>query len=924
MEEVKIDWEEVNGWIRSWDAGGSWHLKMRRDAFIRAKIPGTSIEGEVETPLPLTPLSAGISHLIKKGDYMEVPFDERYKGLSYWPKDSGSRRKMLGAMLYKEIQTLRKRARAEGMSYKESAELIAHRGWILSRLYTNQFWGDPHWDQGIPHGAYVEPEPDKQVDATRDVTSLDQSEVENPLSRSDRALDDQDELTRDIIRAGRQEGDISQSEIDQARARYTGTINELPYHGDEFVPYRRDSFLLRKGKALKPMHLAELLLKLEGDTTPGSGTEGVGAKRMSDLLRWKIELEKSASNIKQSKEDGTIRESRKLKANYSRRYPDNAWFVGDRLLDLARAVMLRGGDPKGEVWIDPSLLEGYENEGMVNAIKDPDQHLRDSIERESAYLYYLRSQKITPPLQQEEETPQIPETAPTSIQSRIPMNFSYGEHGLPGNKKTTFDEIFEGQRRSTLRRKGQHNLNIGDHVEVFDKSGRTGVVVIKGSRPVDSSMAEELSQTERWTPEFIKNYIKEGDWVQFLYEPVPTQVPAVPEVAGNNISRDPISQFYDLDPNTKEIVDARRSMVTKLAQKNLYQGTLAEELRTVLALQRRNEVDKFGSRLGPLQYRTLIRQLGEEHDINPRELLLVNIPQFKEITTREGAVTTGFAEFLAGNRTSLVMTRLAFQESGRGQTELSYEELLKEGTLVRIHGKKQEGGDAESSMRLKVAGVRVVEESDLEGLSERTDESLESLRKQFETAQALGEPLIEINLQSPTAQDDDSPLEIGEMGARSATLGLPGMGREGYFHYPLKQGDTIVGDIILRRPEGDQLLEVKRGILEDTWDLLFLKLDPEYQGSGLGMKWLEAEIDKALERGVSPTLQKVQNKRIIEWAKKKGGKFSDVQEDGEVGQILFKATKKKKKKKKVGWRGLTSEEMDEAVGNVEIDTPRRK
>ena len=715
MEEVKIDWEEVNGWIRSWDAGGSWHLKMRRDAFIRAKIPGTSIEGEVGAPLPLTPLSAGISHLIKKGDYMEVPFDERYKELSYWPKDSGSRRKMLGAMLYNEIQTLRKRARAEGMSYKESAELIAHRGWILSRLYTNQFWGDPYWNQGIPHGVYVEPEPDKQVDATRDVTSLDQSEVEKSLSRSDRALDDQDELTRDIIRAGRQEGDVSQSEIDQAKESYTGSISKLPFQGDQFIPYRRDAFLVRKGKALKPMHLAELLLNLKGDTTPGSGTEGAGAKRMSDLLRWKMELEKSASNIKQSKEDGNARASRDLKANYSRRYPDNAWFVGDRLLDLARTVMLRGGDSKGEVWIDPSLLEGYEDEGMVNAIKDPEQHLRDSIERESAYLYYLRSQKITPPLQQEELTPEKYE-----VSSQGDKRFSALSARLKDGR--TIEEAYQLDIKGYRSKgdnwrlgKGKPPLNDLTKEQSYDAYKGLWATWLE-EYPDLASELKEILYGHELTDKFAKTNINQATALTELLstETAPTQVPAVPEVAGNNISRDPISQFYDLDPNTKEIVDARRSMVTKLAQKNLYQGTLAEELRTVLALQRRNEVDKFGSRLGPLQYRTLIRQLGEEHDINPRELLLVNIPQFKEMTTREGAVTTGFDEFLVGNRTSLVMTRLAFQESGRGQTELSYEELLKEGTLVRIHGKKQEGGDAESSMRLKVAGGRVVEESDLE------------------------------------------------------------------------------------------------------------------------------------------------------------------------------------------------------------------
>ena len=42
------------------------------------------------------------------------------------------------------------------------------------------------------------------------------------------------------------------------------------------------------------------------------------------------------------------------------------------------------------------------------------------------------------------------------------------------------------------------------------------------------------------------------------------------------------------------------------------------------------------------------------------------------------------------------------------------------------------------------------------------------------------------------------PLKIGKRGEKSSRLGLPGMGREGYFHYPLKQGNKNIGDVILR------------------------------------------------------------------------------------------------------------------------------
>ena len=101
----------------------------------------------------------------------------------------------------------------------------------------------------------------------------------------------------------------------------------------------------------------------------------------------------------------------------------------------------------------------------------------------------------------------------------IPMNFSYGKHGLPGTKATTFQEIFEGKRRSTLRKAGTHGLKIGDLADVKDKSGNIGEVKVTGVRKVDVSMADELSKTERWTPSFIKDYIKSGNWEQVSYEP---------------------------------------------------------------------------------------------------------------------------------------------------------------------------------------------------------------------------------------------------------------------------------------------------------------------------------------------------------------------------------------------------------------------
>ena len=118
----------------------------------------------------------------------------------------------------------------------------------------------------------------------------------------------------------------------------------------------------------------------------------------------------------------------------------------------------------------------------------------------------------------------------------LPMNFSYGKNSLPGTKATTFQEIFEGKRRSTLRKVGTHGLKVGELVDVKDKAGNIGEVKVTGIRRVDASMAEELSKTERWTPKFIRNYIKSGNWEQVSYEPTTkarTKMAKVTKITGS-------------------------------------------------------------------------------------------------------------------------------------------------------------------------------------------------------------------------------------------------------------------------------------------------------------------------------------------------------------------------------------------------------
>jgi len=107
--------------------------------------------------------------------------------------------------------------------------------------------------------------------------------------------------------------------------------------------------------------------------------------------------------------------------------------------------------------------------------------------------------------------------------AKIPMNFKYGEgEALPGTQPTTFDEIFKGRRTSTLRKVGQvsNRVKPGTIVEVVGDKGRTGLVEVTGRRPVVRADAEALSETERWTPEFLRKYMASGEWEQITYKPV--------------------------------------------------------------------------------------------------------------------------------------------------------------------------------------------------------------------------------------------------------------------------------------------------------------------------------------------------------------------------------------------------------------------
>lgn len=110
----------------------------------------------------------------------------------------------------------------------------------------------------------------------------------------------------------------------------------------------------------------------------------------------------------------------------------------------------------------------------------------------------------------------------------MPMYFAYQGNAIPGTAPTTFDAILQGQRTSTLRRVGEipSYIGPGSRLEMYasrnpnDPATRRQIVEVTGRRLVDAAMAPELSLTERWTPEFLANYINRvggGQLEQILY-----------------------------------------------------------------------------------------------------------------------------------------------------------------------------------------------------------------------------------------------------------------------------------------------------------------------------------------------------------------------------------------------------------------------
>jgi len=110
------------------------------------------------------------------------------------------------------------------------------------------------------------------------------------------------------------------------------------------------------------------------------------------------------------------------------------------------------------------------------------------------------------------------------------MNYSYTQngplgwrfYGTPGTPATTLDAIRAGLRTSTLRKGLPRLLGVGSEVTFHNLQGHEQMVHVTGRRIVGPEMVEELSLTERWTPEFLRWYmlrygLQGGQMEQLLY-----------------------------------------------------------------------------------------------------------------------------------------------------------------------------------------------------------------------------------------------------------------------------------------------------------------------------------------------------------------------------------------------------------------------
>ena len=764
------------------------------------------------------------THEFAEGKSFNIPYHPRNSQLDIAPKNE-QQGQALAAALKKELDELFLEARSAGFSYKEAAQLIAERGFVLSRFDTQRFWEQGQARKSLDPSQLFTLRPDTTdefdplVDQTRDHT------VDSPASEFGSDYED----TEAVVSHYPREGASSSLEIARATAEFYGRgrlPTKLPPQ-DQFLPPRRLRYLERDYRERIKKNLPKLRETVAGMP---DGPERAGAEAFISEMEGEGRV----------RGDNNAALLQRARSKLDKRYKGKAriaWWAGDRLLDYARALMIRGGGDKARPdAIDPLLLEGFEDRGLIQAIESPQRQLEASFDRQaSAFLYF----------------------------DRVKHEAAGGRFGAVG----TGGEEVPGPVSPTLV--------IPAQVEPTGESGAD-------TPPVDFSTVALFNEIEPEVAELARQ--RAGDLIKY------------------NPSKD-----------AEGMVGGWSQLLNKLFRKRFGQGRLGA--------------------VGPLEYLKIIDLVGQHFDVDAREFILTSIPQHQQIEVRGGRPSTGFDELQQGGRTSIVMERMEYIKSGRGLTKKSYEELLKDNSIVKIHGRRT--GKKKSEFLMRVAGVDEVRQGDLQGLSERTNESLETLQARFLSAQSVGEPLIEVRLK-PFEQDigtalaeviapgssswlvdegedigdpprqetrDDldleqrisSPVEdappVGDASSQltpeqeahnqkeldfyenfhvdeGGYLGLESLGDPfkddplpGYKHYNIHAGGHSVGKVILRKTE-------------DKFNLLHLEISPEWRGRGLGFKWMGKVIDELWAKGIEPVFELAHNQNVIKWAKEKGGVFS--------------------------------------------------
>ena len=130
-----------------------------------------------------------------------------------------------------------------------------------------------------------------------------------------------------------------------------------------------------------------------------------------------------------------------------------------------------------------------------------------------------------------ETMPQEPiATVPASFSTEesiynLPMNFSYQGNAIPGTPSTTFEALQSGLRTSTLRKPGQvpSRVQPGTRITAIGPKGERQLLEVTGRQMVTPEMADQLSKVERWTPDFLRNYINKvggGKLEQITYKTI--------------------------------------------------------------------------------------------------------------------------------------------------------------------------------------------------------------------------------------------------------------------------------------------------------------------------------------------------------------------------------------------------------------------